>query len=165
MALEDPEQEKLLKPRKRASKYGNEKIVVDDLFTFDSKAEAAFFITNRGETIVLKPVFKFSSGVKYIPDFIIMKDGTPLQYMQKFFKAANQNQPQAMMKLFSACRPMVKFCRVVDVKGIVTAACAIKLKLMKDEFGVDVELVKIDAQQADTVIKGYLGARAKCGIK
>ena len=43
MALQDPEQEKLLQPKKKKAKYGNTKVELDGI-TFDSIAEAARYV-------------------------------------------------------------------------------------------------------------------------
>lgn len=134
MALRDPQQLKLLQRAKRRSKYGAEKVVLDGI-RFDSKAEAARWIQLKEmqrkkiiKGLELKPVYKFASGVKYIPDFMYIEN-------QKWVTE--------------------------DVKGVETREFKTKKKMMLHEYGIDVQVVRINASVADVLIKAYQNKHAK----
>lgn len=70
MALKDPEQLDLLKPRKR-NKYGAWKTVING-HAFHSKAEAARYCQLKMQgvpSLMIQPVFMFQCGAEYIADF------------------------------------------------------------------------------------------------
>lgn len=135
MALKNPEQEKLLlKIGKKKSKYRNTKVELDGI-KFDSIAEAAQWIQLKEwkerkliRKLEVKPVYKFRCGVKYIPDF-------------RFKRRENGIWKSV----------------ILDVKGFVTPEFSVKRKLMLDEFGIVVEIVKISSNVANNLVRAYIG--------
>ena len=134
MALQDPEQEKLLQPKKKKAKYGNTKVELDGI-TFDSIAEAARYVQLKeggAESLQIKPVYRFKCGVKYIPDF---------RY-EKFIHG--------------------KWSIVLeDVKGFVVPIFSVKRKMLFSEFGIDVNVIQISSEMAHLLVKGYIGRSIK----
>lgn len=140
MALQNPEQEKLLQNvgvRKRRGKFNNRFTRIDGI-KFDSIAEAARYVQliNDPSVVMLIPcknlrakkVFKFACGVKYIPDFT---------YYQR-------DDPGSMI--------------VEDVKGKITEVFSIKRKLMKEEFGIEVQQIWMNRKTAHALVSAYLSA-------
>jgi hypothetical protein len=139
MALKDPEQEKLLlKVGKKKSKYRNQKVELDGI-KFDSIAEAARWIQLKDRErkkeifgLYVKPVYKFKTGVKYIPDFL-------------YFEKSERARTGFAKKI------------IEDVKGFSTEAFKIKKKLMLSEYKIVVEVIKIPANVANNLVRAYLG--------
>ncbi|QEL19321.1 DUF1064 domain-containing protein [Limnoglobus roseus] len=113
-------------PRSRASwgrkgKYNNTRTCVDGLW-FDSKLEAArwqelLLLQKAGEIIDLRRQVPYRLDVN---GMLICRIVPDFQYVDK--RTGTQV--------------------VEDTKGIVTADCAIKLKLLKAIHGIDVQLVR-----------------------
>lgn len=135
MALEDPEQMKLLRPqKKKRGKYGNMKIVIRGLM-FDSMVEAAHFIVlskrqENGEikNLKVKPVYKFRSRIRFVPDFEYVKDGKIV---------------------------------IDDAKGVVTQHFRDKCKLLLDEHGLRVNLIRMDAATARAIVSAAQSGEKK----
>jgi hypothetical protein len=145
VALVDPKQANLLK-RKRGNKYGAKPLVLDGI-RFNSRAEAARYIQLKdaekaGKIWDLKvhPHWRFKNGKRYYADF-----------------------------KYDTMRPNIvgiMYCPKIaeDVKGgkaTMTALAKFKIAQMMTEFGIDVEIVVMDSNVADTLIKAYVGANTR----
>lgn len=132
--LRDPEQEKLLKPKSlKRSKYGNKRVKLDGQW-FDSIAEASRFVALK-ECVALGEIeqlqcqyrFKFRSGVVYKADFTYRRKGEFV---------------------------------VEDVKSISTCQSSvyrIKKRLLKDEYGLDINEIFLDPVKARAIVSAYAG--------
>jgi len=149
MALEDPEQLKLLKKAKRP-KYGNQKVELDG-HVFDSKAEAAHYIYLRkfcgkcGDCVTMfvvkPPPIVFRSGIKYYPDFYV---------------ATWRYTPVSAMTPHGSAKKIAS--HYIDVKGTETRTFLMKMKMLKNEYPkifAKLEKPRWNAAQADAMIKGY----------
>ncbi len=109
---------KLPKHEPKRSKYGNVKVEADG-FTFDSKAEYKYYCHLK--------VLVAAGAI----DRLIVHPGYDLGSC--YYKADFAHKcVQASSSVHT---------RVIDVKGKLTADCRIKLKLMKERYGIDVKLI------------------------
>jgi hypothetical protein len=106
----------LLNPRKRRSKYGNTRCILDGL-TFDSLAECGYYVLlrdrqRRGDIAMLQHHWRYpvAKGVVYEADFA-------------YWDRAGTSH-------------------VVDVKGVATPVFRLKAKLFRACYGYPIELVK-----------------------
>lgn len=109
---------RLAKAKPKRSKYGNIK-VEEDGFVFDSKAEYKHYchlkvLAAAGalNRLIVHPGYDLGSCY-YKADFA--------------YQCVGADHP--------------RYTKVVDVKGKLTPDCRIKLKLMKERYGIDVKLV------------------------
>ena len=109
-----------LKPKRRG-KYRNVKVRIGER-VFDSKMEAARFVQLRRDQddglifgLQVKPVYRLACGAKYIPDFEYRRKGT-----------------------LTFSRHVVE-----DVKGFQTDVFRLKMRMMRREYGITVELVTL----------------------
>jgi hypothetical protein len=129
MALENPEQAKLLK---RGHKYHAKPIKINGI-KFPSRAEAGRYcelkmMADRGEIECFsrQPIYELYAGIKYVADF---------QYIPKGFA----------------------FTVVEDVKGVETPVFRLKMKMMRAKWpGLEIKIIKIDSRRADNAIAVYL---------
>lgn len=155
MALEDPEQLKLLRPKNKGLKYGNQKVTLHGV-TYDSKAEAAYSIALGGLSYRVKPQFKFRCGVKYTADFAVLDENKALiVHLNVWYSELCRDGLAKALQDWPSFRECV---RIVDVKGMMTRDAKIGMKMLKDEYGIDVEIVKMNTMQADALIKAHQGA-------
>jgi len=113
----------------KRSKYGNVKVEIDG-YTFDSKAEANYYQDLR----MLHERHKIR--------FLIVHPGWDLgscYYKADFSFEQIQHDPSA-----GNAFDYWKF-NVVDVKGVLTRDFKIKLKLMREKYGIDVKLLTSDS--------------------
>lgn len=114
----------------RRNKYGAKKVTIDG-HRFDSKAEAARYVQLRamkrtGEitNLELQPRYKFESGITYLADFA-------------YHDQVNYSDPEPVIE---------------DVKGMETATFRLKKKLMRHEYGIDVQVVKMDSKTVNQLL-------------
>jgi hypothetical protein len=109
----------------KASKYKNVRCVAKDGTKFGSKLELRYYERvilpqfKAGEILwfVLQPSFRLEGGVRYRADFLVVR-----RLIDGMREPATPD--------------------VIDVKGVLTKECKNKLKMMKDRYGIDVELVR-----------------------
>lgn len=131
---------KNLTRKSRKNKYSAQKITLDGI-VFDSKAETAWYIqlkklqeTGKIRDLEIHKVFRIGYKIKYIPDFV---------YFRKVLTDDG----------------WVK--EIDDVKGVLTSVFRLKQKIFEKKKKLKINIIKIDPEKADMIIKAYLGEKTR----
>lgn len=156
MALQNPEQAKLFTQYK-PSKYGNKRIELDG-HRLDSIAEAAFYVGLKKQNSVfwIHPSFRFRCGIIYIADFVVNTWTTKEDFLPINIGAKWDSNNSAHIEWWTKFKDCWS---VVDVKGVETSAFKIKRRLLKNEFGIDIQIERMDSKQALALVNGYIGEK------